>query len=320
MNNFWTQLKKPFFALAPMDAVTDVVFRQIVNEVASADVYFTEFTNVEGLTSKGKDSLMPRLLFKEEERPIVAQIWGKNPENYFRVAQMLEEIGFDGIDINMGCPDRAIIKNGSCGALINNPGLAKEIIDATKKGAPSLPVSVKTRIGFNKIVTEEWIGFLLDQNSAALTVHARTVREMSKVPAHWEEIKKVVEIRNMKKVDTLIIGNGDVEDRDDGLKKVKEYGVDGIMIGRGIFNNIHAFSKEPHQKKDPQEMLNILLKHAQLYIDTWGESKSFIVLRKFFKIYASGFPDASDLRVQLMSTQNIEEVKQILHNFNSRKT
>lgn len=319
MKNFWQQLPKPFFVLAPMDDVTDVVFRTIVNKTSRPDVFFTEFTNVEGLNSPGKDVLMRRLLFEKDQHPIVAQIWGKNPENYKKVAELIADLGFDGIDINMGCPDRSVTKNGCCSALINNPQLAKEIIQATKEGAKDLPVSVKTRIGFQKIQTEEWITFLLQQDIAVLTVHGRTAKEMSAVPAHWDEIGKVVEIRDEMGVDTLIVGNGDVINREDGITKVKEYGVDGIMIGRGIFKDLWAFSDNVSEsnkiKMSESKMFNLMLEHARLFDKTWGKLKNFAILKKFFKIYVSGFENAGELREKLMLSSDLQNVEDIIRKF-----
>src|SRR3989344_5899284 len=236
MKNIWQSLTKPFFVLAPMDDVTDTVFRQVVAVVSKPNLFFTEFTNVDGLQSVGREKVLTRLQHQKTERPLIAQIWGLNPENFCKSAQDISKMDFDGIDLNMGCPEHGTVKKGACSALINNPELAAQIIAATKKGAGDLPVSVKTRIGFSEIQTEEWCGFLLKQDIAVLTVHGRTVKEMSKVPAHWDEIGKVVKLRDKMGLKTLIIGNGDVENREDGLKKVQEYGVDGIMIGRGIFH------------------------------------------------------------------------------------
>src|SRR5436190_3288770 len=207
MVNIWQSLKKPIYILAPMEDVTDTVFRRIVMQTGKPDLFFTEFTNVEGMFSKGDKKVNQRLQFTQKEKPIIAQIWGLKPENYFKAGKLLAEMGFDGIDINMGCPEKNIIKKGACSGLIHNPSLAKEIIHATKEAAGNLPVSVKTRIGFKEIQTEKWIGFLLEQNLAALTIHGRTAAEMSAVPAHWDEIGKAVERRSEKKLPTLIIGN-----------------------------------------------------------------------------------------------------------------
>lgn len=312
MKNFWLDLPKPFLVLAPMDDVTDTVFRQIVAKTARPDVFFTEFTNVEGLNSPGREAMLKRLKFTETERPIVAQIWGLQPNNFYKSAQLINKLGFDGIDINMGCPDHTVTKNGCCSAQIENPKLAKEIIRAVQKGSGDLPVSVKTRLGFKDLKTEEWIGYLLDLGLEALTIHGRIAREMSKYPANWKEIGKVVKLRNQKGVKTLIIGNGDVKNYQEAMEKCQEYGVDGIMIGRGIFHDPWAFnhSQEDHHSKE--ERLKLLLGHTQLFVSTWGKTENFSILKKFFKIYVNGFEGASDLRTELMGTNSLEEVEKIL--------
>ncbi len=319
MKNLWQKLSKPFFVLAPMDDVTDVVFREIVCDTARPDVFFTEFTNVEALQSAGREVALRRLKFKPNQHPVVAQIWGKNPENFYKSAKDIVKLGFDGIDINMGCPEKNVVKNGTCSALINNPVLAAEIIAATKKGAGKLPVSVKTRIGFSKIQTEEWIGFLLKQDLAAITIHGRTRNEQSKVPAHWGEILKAVKLRDELGVKTLIVGNGDVTDYQEGIKKVKQTGVDGIMIGRGIFKDLWAFDKSSKFKmKSSKFMLQLLLKHARLFDKTWGNTKHFLILRRFFKIYVQDFPHAANLRNELMQTNNLKDVEQIVDDYLKR--
>ena len=313
MNNFWPSLPKPFFVLAPMDQVTDVVFRQIIAQICPPDVFFTEFTNVDGLNSAGREDALSRLKYTQEQRPIVAQIWGTNPDNFRKSAQLLKELGFDGIDINMGCPDRTIVKRGSCAALIDNPSLAKEIILATKEGAAGLPVSVKTRIGFRSKKTDEWIPHLLNQGLVALSVHGRTASQMSKVPANWDEVAKAVKIRDELGVKTLIVGNGDVTNKDDGLEKATQYGVDGIMIGRGIFQDLWAFAKkEDKTEVSHEQMLGLLLEHARLFDRTWGKGKHFAILRRFFKIYVANFPNASALRIQLMACNNLSEVEALV--------
>lgn len=314
-NNIWQTLKKPYFVLAPMDDVTDTSFRRHVAKYAAPDLYYTEFTNVEGMNSTGRDHVLRRLRFTEVERPLIAQIWGLDPELYEKAAREIVEMGFDGIDINMGCPESGVVKKGCCSALINNPELAIQIIAATKKGADGkIPVSVKCRIGFNKILTEQWCGLLLDQDIDALIVHGRTTKEMSKVPAHWEEIGKVVQLRNEKKKETAIIGNGDVLSREQGLALAKTYGLDGIMIGRGIFHNFWIFDKN-QKEHSPEERMEILLDHTRTFIEDWGETKHFAILKKFYKIYASGFEGAVDLRVKLMECSTPEEVELVVKKY-----
>jgi tRNA-dihydrouridine synthase len=213
MKNFWKDLKKPIFAQAPMEDVTDTVFRQMIIKCGRPDVFFTEFTNVDGMCSRGRDKVGKRLIFTPAERPIVAQIWGSKPENFLETAKLIKLKRFDGIDINMGCPEKSVVKKGLGGALIDNQPLAKEIILATKEGAGGLPLSIKTRIGVKNIQTEKWAEFLLGFNLDCLIIHGRTIAEMSESPTHWDEIGKVVKLRNSLKLKTLIIGNGDIKTR-----------------------------------------------------------------------------------------------------------
>jgi tRNA-dihydrouridine synthase len=314
MNNFWQDLPKPFFVLAPMDGVTDVVFRHVATKAARPDVYFTEFTNAAAYFSdKGRQSTESRLAFTPDEQPLVAQIWGTNPEHYAFMAKGLAAAGFAGIDINMGCPTKDVIKTGACSALIEQPELAAKLIAAAKEGG--IPVSVKTRIGFKTAKTEEWISFLLKQDIAALTVHGRTQKEMSKVPAHWDEIAKAVKLRDEIAPHTLIIGNGDVMNRTEGLKRIEETGVDGIMIGRGIFTNPYAFEKEPRQHSR-EELLDLLNYHLDL-VEAATHKMAFAPLKRFFKIYIRDFDGASELRDKLMHTSSVAEVREILTTLSS---
>ncbi len=313
MPNFWKELKKPIMILAPMEDVTDTVFRQIVKQAGTPDVFFTEFTSVEGICSGGKQAVSHRLKFDKSERPLVAQIWGINPEHFKQTAELLVKMGFDGIDLNFGCPERSVLKQGACSAMINTPELAAKIIQATKEGAGDLPVSVKTRIGFKEIQTEEWLGFLLKQDIAALTVHGRTVKEMSEVPAHWDEIGEAVKLRDQIAPNTLVFGNGDVLSMEDAYSKVKEYGVDGIMVGRGIFKNPWLFNKAIDLNTVTiDQRIALLLDHVRLYDEVWGQTKNFQVLKKFFKIYINGFDGAAELRAKLMETKTRSEVEEII--------
>lgn len=313
--SFWQKLPKPFFILAPMEDVTDTVFRQLVGMCAKPDVYFTEFVSVDGLCSKGREKIIHRLQFTQKERPIIAQVWGLVPEHYYRSAKMIVDMGFDGIDINMGCPVEKVLVHGCCAALIENRTLAGEIIKATKEGAGDLPVSVKTRIGYKKIVTEDWVEFLLKQDIIALTVHGRTASELSKVPADWDEIGKAVTVRNQLKSSTLIVGNGDVKSQEEGRQKCKTYGVDGVMIGRGIFDNLWLFDRSGKTHAfTSHERLSLLLTHVRLFDKTWGKSKNFDILKRFFKIYVTDFVGAKDLRVKLMGAHTAGEVEKIVLN------
>jgi nifR3 family TIM-barrel protein len=315
-SNFWQTLAKPIFILAPMEDVTDTVLRQVIARYGRPTVFFTEFTNVEGMFSKGEKHVVQRLQYTPEERPLVAQIWGSQPENFAKAASRLVDLGFDSVDLNMGCPAQGPVSRGVCSGLINNRPRAKEIIEATKEGAGGrIPVSIKTRLGF-RAIDMEWIAFVLEQKPAALTVHLRTVAEMSKVPAHWDMLKAVVALRDELSRETLIIGNGDIKSLDEAKQKVAEAGADGAMVGRGIFEDPFLFSETTKlQDKTPVEKMGLLLDHMHLWQETWGTSKHFPALRKFFKVYANGFPGAQDLRIQLMQTETPEETEAVVNSF-----
>jgi tRNA-dihydrouridine synthase len=276
----------------------------------------TEFTSVEGLASEiGRSKVIHRLQYTPEEQPLVAQIWGITPEHYYQAGVYAREQGFAGLDINMGCPVKKVIKQGACSALIKNPKLASDIIKAAQEGVRDIPVSVKTRIGFSEIQTEEWIGFLLSHQLSALTVHGRTVKELSDYPAHWDEIGKVVELRNQAKVDTIIIGNGDITSYQQGLAMSEQYKVDGIMIGRGVFHNPWIFNPAiDHNTLSTEIKVQKLIEHIQLFDQTWGQEKNFAVMKKCFKMYLNNFPGASEIRSQLMSCNNPEECIEVLNN------
>ena len=325
MKNFWKKLsqeKKPFFCLAPMADVTDSAFRQIIAKWGAPDVFFTELVSCDGLCSIGRSRLMKDLEFTEIERPIVAQFFGSKPENFYESAKLAVKLGFNGIDINMGCPQKKILKQGAGAELIKNPGLAREIIRATKDGAGALPVSVKTRIGFNKNEIEKWLPILIEEKPVAITIHGRTKKEMSKVLAHWDIIKKGVEIAKGSGV--LIIGNGDIQNLEDGKKKAKESGVNGVMIGRAIFGNPWLFNLET-KFPSKNERLETLLEHIKLFEKLYGETeenqkifgrraKSFALMKKHIKSYVTGFDGAKELRMKLMGVNNEEEIKKILKN------
>ncbi|MFC1654052.1 tRNA dihydrouridine synthase [Patescibacteria group bacterium] len=312
--NIWNKLKKPIICLAPMAGATDTVFRQIVTDLGKPDLMMTEFLCVDQLYSPGSKAIQQLLEYAEKERPIIAQIWGVTPELFHNAAQMIVEFGFDGVDLNMGCPEKSVIKRGACSALIKDPMLAGEIIQATKEGvAGKIPVSVKTRIGFDEIVTEEWSRFLLSQKIDALIVHGRTTKELSKVECHWNEIGKVVKMRNEMGVDTPIIGNGDVLNLEDAEGKIKKYKVDGIMIGRGVFKDPWVFNeKHDISMTSPKEKVKLMKKHIALYQDIWGEEKNYSELKRFYKIYVNGFPGAAKIREKLMKTENFEGVLSLI--------
>lgn len=314
-HGFWRRLPRPFFALAPMDGVTDTVFRRIVAEAAPADIYFSEFTNATSYCHpQSRRAALNRLKFTGEERPLVAQIWGTEPAHFVRFAKAIAGLGYDGIDINMGCPERRVVKQGACSALIENPDLAARLIAAAKTAG--LPVSVKTRIGFKTVQTERWLGFLLRQDLAALTVHGRTQKDLSRVPADWHEITKAVRLRNRLAPRTLIIGNGDVAGRQDGERLAKRSGVDGIMIGRGVFANPFCFETEP-ARHGPAELLGLMSRHLELFSQDASdrEGGNYQRLKRFFKIYVRDFNGAAELRDRLMHTKDVNEAARLLRRF-----
>ena len=322
-NNFWERKNAPFYALAPMEDVTDTSFRELVLGVSSPEnlnILYTEFTSTDGLCHPvGKEKVKHRLFVSPSEKKIlkdknvklVAQIWGRNPEKFYQATKMIcEEYDFDGLDINMGCPVKKIVKQGACSALIGEPTLASEIIAATKE-ASNIPVSVKTRVGLSKVVTESWITSLLETQPAAIIVHGRIQKEMSDKPADWNEIKKAVDLRNQIKPGIPIIGNGDVFSMESARHKIKEYGVDGIMVGRGIFLAPWFFENRTNSPS-PEERMALLWKHTQLFYETWNNTKNFNILKRFFKIYSNSFHGAQQIRIKLMETNNIVDVKNVL--------
>lgn len=293
-----------------MEAVTDTVFRRVVIKAGRPDLFFTEFTNAEGWNSKeGNHVVGRRLKFRPEEGPLIAQIWSSSPENVAKMSKDLKRMGFDGIDLNMGCPVKTATKHASGSALIRDPELAGKMIQAAKVGG--LPVSVKTRLGYSSIEEwPDWLGFLLEQDIAALTIHARTKKEMSKVPAHHELFSEIVELRDRISPKTLIIGNGDILSRQQGNELIDQHNLDGVMIGRGVFQNIFCFQNiSKHGSK--KELIGMLNYHLDLFEEELKAhpEKKFDPLKRFFKIYIRDFDGASELRVKLMDCKTLEEVR-----------
>ena len=314
--NFWRTIRQPIFALAPMADVTDTAFRQMFASLSKPDVMFTEFVSTDGLCSEGRKNVLRELKYKPIEHPIVAQIWGTDPAKFEESARLIESLGFDGIDINMGCPQRKEIVHGACAALIRNPDLAKQIIAATKRGASGLPVSVKTRLGYDTVETETWVGHLLDAEPDAIIIHARTKSEMSNVPAHWDEVGRAVELRNRRGSKMLILGNGDIKSLEEGDLRIAETGLDGVMIGRGAFGNPWFFSRSRSRESvSLADRLGVMLEHARLFEEEFEGEKNFAVMRKHFKAYVTGFPGAHELRANLMSAVNATEVQRIIEDF-----
>ncbi|MEA3398965.1 MAG: tRNA-dihydrouridine synthase [Patescibacteria group bacterium] len=306
--SFWEKLDKPFFCLAPMADVTDAAFRRIIVKYGKPDVLWTEFVSADGLVSEGKEALKKDLIYSKKEKPIVVQLFSANPKKIKKAAIYCASLGFDGVDINMGCPDRSIEKQGAGASLMKDYELSAKIIASAKES--NLPVSVKTRVGYNR-VQEDWIPFLLNQGLAALIIHARTRKEMSKVSANWGHIKRAVEIRNERELDTLIIGNGDVATLEQGRRLAKETGCDGIMIGRGIFGNPWLFSERIPTLK---EKMKVMLEHTKMF-NKLIDFKNFAVMKKHFKAYVNGFDGAKELRIKLMKVNSYKEVKKIIKDF-----
>jgi tRNA-dihydrouridine synthase len=317
MSNFWYEIDSPIFALAPMEDVTDTVFRELVSRTSGNNrlhVVFSEFMSVDGfLHERGHDQVKHRLFISEGEKrtlkdkgiKIVAQIWGSDPEKYLETARQVSDgYEFDGIDINMGCPVKKIVKHNACSALIKVPELAKEIVLATKEGS-TLPVSVKTRIGFNEVATESWITSLLETHPSAITIHGRTQKMQSEGMADWNEVAKAVHLRNAISPSTKILGNGDVTSYEDGLERTRQYNVDGIMVGRGIFSNPFFFAKKTDS--EPHERLELLRNHLTRFDQVWQGNKNFAILKRFVKIYVHSFEGAGELRARLMDTHSCEE-------------
>ncbi|HCT6566061.1 TPA: tRNA-dihydrouridine synthase [Staphylococcus aureus] len=316
--NFWSELPRPFFILAPMEDVTDIVFRHVVSEAARPDVFFTEFTNTESFCHpEGIHSVRGRLTFSEDEQPMVAHIWGDKPEQFRETSIQLAKMGFKGIDLNMGCPVANVAKKGKGSGLILRPDVAAEIIQATKAGG--LPVSVKTRLGYYEIDEwKDWLKHVFEQDITNLSIHLRTRKEMSKVDAHWELIEAIKNLRDEIAPNTLLTINGDIPDRKTGLELAEKYGIDGVMIGRGIFHNPFAFEKEPREHTC-KELLDLLRLHLSLFNKyEKDEIRQFKSLRRFFKIYVRGIRGASELRHQLMNTQSIAEARALLDEFEAQ--
>lgn len=308
---FWAKLRKPFFVLAPMADVTDVAFRRIIARYGKPDVFWTEFVSADGLCSPGRKVLLHDLEYSRAEKPIVAQLFSSHPEKMREAAELCQKLGFDGIDINMGCPDKGIEKQGCGAGMIKNPKLAREIIRAAKEGAPKLPVSVKTRIGYNRNEIATWIPELLSEGIAALTIHCRTRKEMSKVPARFEHLREVTALRDVISPETLIIGNGDVTSVDDGRMKAETFGADGVMLGRAIFGNPWLFSSLQGEQTVPSvaEKLHVMVEHTKLYEKLLGSIKSFALMKKHYKAYVNGFDGAKELRAKLMEMTDAKGVE-----------
>ncbi len=307
--NFWSKFSKGFTCLAPMEGVTDIAFRQVVAKAARPDIFFTEFTNVNSYSSeKGRPNALERLKYEPSEQPIVAQIWGKNPEMFAETVAAVRDLGFQAVDINMGCPDRHVVATGGGSGLIRTPELAVEILRAAQQ-VKGITVSVKTRLGYTR--TDEWkpwLSTLLGEHPAALTIHLRTKKEMSKVDAHYDFVPEIVALKNELSPETKLIINGDIKSATEAQKFINQ-GADGIMIGRGVFQNPFCFEREP-KEHSREELLDLMRYHLDLYEKY--DLHPYDPLKHFYKIYINNFPGASDLRAELMQTKTIAEARAII--------
>lgn len=317
---FWADLPRPFFVLAPMADVTDCAFRQMIAKYSrhgepggGPDVFWTEFVSADGLCSPGREVIKRDLVFTEREHPIVAQIFGSHPEHMQETAALIASLGFDGIDINMGCPDKSIEKQGAGSAHIRDPKRAQEVIRAVMAGAPHLPVSVKTRVGYNKENLEEWLGAILETKPAVVTIHARTRKELSLVPANWDYVARAKKLA--EGTGTLIIGNGDVQSLADAQEKAGTTGADGVMIGRAIFGKPWFFDRSRIEDPSLKEKFEIMIEHTHLFEKLLGDIKNFAIMKKHYKAYVNGFDGAKELRVHLMDAKNAAEVERIARDF-----
>ena len=308
----WNDLHRPFLILAPMEGVTDVIFRQVVARAGRPDLFFTEFTNVSSYASeKGRDNALERLEIAPSDSPIIAQIWGKNPEHFAKTCEALESLGFSGVDLNFGCPDKHVNKAGGGAAMIKTPKLAIECFRNAAKST-NLPVSIKTRLGWAKLDEyKDWLSTLLNEHPAALTVHLRTKKEMSKVAAHYELIPEIIKLRDTLSPETKLIINGDIKDKAAALKLHEAYPqVDGFMIGRGVFTNPYCFTDHTPTREELMELLKF---HLGLFEEKSKTTYlSYEPLKHFFKMYINNFPGASDLRAKLMETHSVSEARAII--------
>lgn len=322
-SGFWDRLAKPFFVLAPMADVTDAAFRRVIAKYGKPDVTWTEFVSADGLfmakEHQGEDGmpkkthpLMRDFLYTESERPIVAQLFTSRPEMMEKAAALARELGFDGVDINMGCPDRSIEKQGAGAAMMKDPARAQEVIAAAKQGAKDIPVSVKTRVGFNRVELDTWLPKVLEMRIAALIVHARTRKEMSLVPARWEHVAEAVRLRDAIAPGTKLVGNGDALSLADARAKIEETGADGVMLGRAIFGNPWLFSE---RQPSLEEKLAVMVEHTKEYEKLLGDLKSFAIMKKHYKAYVNGFDGAKELRLALMEARDASEVEAIVGKF-----
>ncbi len=316
VRGFWDTLAKPFLALAPMSGVTDAAFRHIVCARAKPDVCFTEFVSAAGLCSAGRERLLPLLRYSEGERPIVAQVFGSRPDDVERTAALVCELGFDGIDINAGCPDRSVEKQGAGAALIKTPELARDLILAAKRGAGSLPVSIKTRLGYTETAVKEFLPVVLEAAPAVLTMHFRTRKQLYRGAADWRQAELVCELVADSGCGALVVGNGDVAGVSQARERARATGVDGVMIGRAVMGNPWLFGgDEQVAAVSLRHRLETMLEHSRLYCETEADGERCAEIKKHYKAYVAGFPGAKELRARLMAVQTFAEAHAVIGDY-----
>lgn len=360
--SFWATLPTPIIGLSPMDGVTDAVFRRIVAWQGKPDVTFTEFTHVHDVC-RGPEFLLDSLRYHEAERPIVAQLYGKNPELFYQAAHAVCEMGFDGLDINMGCPSRNVASSGSGAGLIRTPDLAHEIMRAARQGIvdwtagqtleaaglkpvrvdairrlnerrgailpvrKSIPLSVKTRLGYDEVIVERWIEHLLIESPAVISLHGRTLQQMYRGEADWSAIARASEV--VRGSGTMLFGNGDVQSLDEVARRVRETGVDGVLVGRAVLGTPWFFREKEEARQSVQleksgvieplspsltTRFEILLEHAKQFEAQYGREQ-FRRMRKHLGWYCKGFPHAAALRATMFRVSSVRDVEAILAAF-----
>ena len=366
--NFWAALPQPILGLAPMDGVTDAAFRRVVASQGRPDITFTEFTNVNEIC-RGPDHLLSSLIYSEAERPIVAQLYGKDPEQFYRAAQVVCELGFDGLDINMGCPSKSVAASGSGAALIKTPDLAHAILRAARQGLedwaegqsihsqgfkPSriefihtlnynrcgvpvvprrlLPLSIKTRLGFDCVVVERWVEQLLEVRPAAITVHGRTLQQMYRGAADWAAVAEAAKLA--RGTETLMLGNGDVGTLVDAVRRAAESRVQGVLVGRGTLGSPWFFREKERARQaftEQQDLttipvtaweppvslshrMQVMLDHARQYEAIAGLD-CFRSIRKHLGWYCKGFPHAAAMRAKMFGVSTVQDVERIVAEF-----
>lgn len=349
--SFWTALPHPIIGLSPMDGVTDHPFRHITKKYGNPAVIYTEFTSTEGVCH-GAEQLLKDFIFDESQRPIIGQIYGTTPDFFRQCAIILCELGFDGVDINMGCPAKNVAHSGAGAALIKTPQLAQQIIRATQQGIQewqngatvdncqditlaiaakvkalasqqspqyqdktrSIPVSVKTRVGYDQPAISEWIPTLLETQPAAIALHGRTLKQQYGGLASWELIGQAAEL--IRQTETLILGNGDIKTLADAKEKITQYGTHGALLGRAAMGNPFVFREET-QHPDHLTMFSIAFEHAQLFEATYAQDEkyNFLPMRKHLGWYVHDIADASQIRQKIYQCNNSTEFAEVMRAF-----